>query len=99
MTSTPEEIFWVVLQASRSIHGVHTSTKALPVDRGIVSLVTSLETIKGESLIIKLEGDTKADDTGVQSDLLSRWVMEVYPMLLPQKVNVSLEGLHVLCLK
>ena len=47
LTYIPEKIPWEVLRASRSIHKVHPSAKAVPADRGIESLGTSLETIKG----------------------------------------------------
>ena len=40
-----------------------------------------------------------ANDAGVQSGLWDRWVMEMYPLVLPQKVNRYLEGLRVLYLR
>ena len=58
---------------------------------------TYIYNIKEESLIIKEEGDTKADDSGYQSYLWDKWVMDVYPLVLPHKVKRPIEGLHVLC--
>ena len=81
------------------IHEVHPYDRAVPTHPGMSSLRKSLENIKGESPIIKEEGDTKADDACVHSDLWDIWVMYVYSLVLPQKVNISLEGLHVLCLR
>ena len=59
---------------------------------------TFIETINGYPLIIKEEGDTKVDDSSVQSDLWDRWVMDVYHLVLPHKVKRSHEGLCVLCI-
>ena len=62
-------------------------------------MLTSLEKFKGEAIIIKEDGDTKADDAGVQSDIWDRWVMDVYTLVLPHIVKLSLEGLHLLCIR
>ena len=48
---------------------------------------------------MKEEGETKAGDAGVQSELWDIWVMDVYPLVLPQKVNRYLEELHMLCIR
>ena len=53
LTSIPEKIHWAVLRASNTIHEVHTSDKEVPDYQIIGQLRTSLETFKGESLIIK----------------------------------------------
>ena len=100
LTSIPAKVPLVVLQASRSIHEAYPYAKAVPADRGIGSLGKSIETFKGEDLIIiKEERDTKGYDAGFQSYLWDRWVMDMYPLVLPHKVKRSLERLHVLCLR
>ena len=53
LTPIPGKIAWEVLRASVSIHKVHPYAKVVPTDQGICSLGTSIETIKGESPIIK----------------------------------------------
>ena len=77
LTSIPEKILWAVLRVSGSIYEVHPSAKAVPTDRGIGSSGTSIENFKGETLTIKEEGDAKADDAVVNSDLWDIWVMDV----------------------
>ena len=99
LTSIPEKIPWKFLWASGLIHKVHTYAKAVPTDQGIRSLGTSIETFKGEALIIKEEGATKADGAFVQSDVRDRWVMYVYPLVLPHNVKRYMKGLRVLCLR
>ena len=69
------------------------------MDQGIGSFGTYIETIKGESLVIKEEGVTNADNAGIQSYLWDIWVMDVYPLVLPQKVKIYIEGLRVLCIR
>ena len=44
-------------------------------------LGTSLETFKVESLNIKEEGDSRYNNSGIQSDLWGRWGMYVYPLV------------------
>ena len=73
-TYIPAKIPWTVLRASDAIHEVHPYAKAVPADQRIVSSGKYLKSFKGNDLIIKEEVDTKADDTGVQSDLWGRWV-------------------------
>ena len=90
---------WAVLWASDAINEVHISAKVVPADRIIRSLETSIETFKGEFLNIKEEGAAKAYYEGVQSYLCNRWVMDMYPLVLPHKVKRSLEGFLVLCLR
>ena len=77
-----------VLQYSVSINYVHPPTEAVPAEIIIGSLRTSTETIKKYAPIIKEEGSTKADEAGVHSYLWDGWVMEVYPLVLPPKVNI-----------
>ena len=72
LTYVPAKTPWVVLRAYDTINEVHPSVKAGPADQIIGSLGTSIETFKGEAINIKELGDTKADDTGVQSDLWYR---------------------------
>ena len=52
LTYIPSKTPLEVLQESVSIHKVHPSAKAVPVDRGIRSLGNYLGTIKWEGLII-----------------------------------------------
>ena len=82
-----------------SIQEVSPSAKAVLADRGIRPVGTSLETVKGESLIVKEEGDNKSDDSGVQSDLWYISLMNMYSQVLPYKLKRSIEGLRVLCLR
>ena len=77
LASIPSKIPWEVLRASDAIHEVYPSAKAVPVDRRIGSLGTSLETFKGEALAIKEEGSAKADYADIQSYLWYIWVMDV----------------------
>ena len=64
-----------------------------------MSLGTYIETFKGEALIIKEEGSTKANDKGTHSYLWDRWVMDGYPLVLLKKVKRYLEGLCVICIR
>ena len=77
LTTIPSKTPLAFLRASGTIHKVYPSAKAVPVDQGIRSLGTSLETFMGEAIIINEEGAAKADDAGVQLDLWGRWVMDV----------------------
>ena len=93
------KIPWAVLWASNAVHEVHPSATAVPADQRIGSLVTSLKNFNGEALTIKEEGDSKPDGAGVQSSLWNRLLIYVYPLVLPHKVKISLEGLRMLCLR
>ena len=90
---------WEVLWASNAIHEVCPSAKAVPADERIRSLVTSLDTFKGEVLPIKEEGYAKADCEGIHSYLWDRWVMDMYPLVFPHKLQISLEGLRVIYIR
>ena len=46
------KITWVVLRMTILIHEVHPLDEAVPMDRGIGSLGTFLDTTKGEALIV-----------------------------------------------
>ena len=65
LTSIPTKIPWAILRGYDTINEVYPSAKAVPTDRRIGSLETSLEIYKGEALTIKEEGAAKADDAGV----------------------------------
>ena len=99
MTYIPAKIPWAVLRASDAINEVHPFEKAVPADQGIRSLGTSMETFKGEALTTKEEGFAEANDAGVQSYFWDRWVMVLYPLLLPHKAKIYLEGLRVICFR
>ena len=87
------------MQATGYIQKVHPYAKAVPEDQGIVSLGTYIEIFKGEALIIKEEGSTKANDKGTHSYLWDRWVMDGYPLVLLKKVKIYIERLRVLYLR
>ena len=98
LTSIPEKVPWAVLRSSHAIHKVHPSAKAVPANRRIKSLGTSIETFKGESITIKEEGGSNAGDAGVQYNLWDKWLMYMYPLVFTDKVKRYLEVLRVLCL-
>ena len=56
LTYIPAKIPWSVLRGYNAIHEVHPSAKAVPSDRGIGSLGTSIYIFKGEVLNIKEGG-------------------------------------------
>ena len=92
----PEKKSWKTLRASRLSHKVHPPSEAVPADRGICSLGTSQEINKGESPIIKEDGNPKADDEGIKTDLWYLWVIELYPLVLTPKLKRYPKGKCVL---